>query len=437
MQFALDILVAIHVIVKKKVKIFVDYLNLRDVGLLEMTFALALMLSGFSLGGLPLSVLMWVILLAIVVLQGKMNNFRVYKPLLYLVVYWALHQVVILIADGVNLNVHIQQLIYFAAVFALFPNINIPKLKGCMNWVALISIAGLLYQWSEIARGNMVHQLEIPGLVLDSESIEKMSLRPSSFFQEPSAYTIFMICPLYFALMEKKYVWGISLILSIFLTTSTTGLIISFVILGASFISTGMLKVKSILLGASLVGVLYFALTNLEAFEAGVDKLENTDAETNVRLTQGRYVVSTMEPSEYVFGVPYSSAYSYCKAGRATNVRYFGESVYMPTFWYMLLLYGVVGLILYLNIYIQILRQSRRTFTLIFALCSVLFSSSYTMGIYFIFPLIILLVVVVEDQKYTGMKKQQHIKSWQYKKVITDESPDRLSDFQVNNNNIN
>lgn len=382
-----------------KIGSLLDYLYLRDVGLLEMTFALTPLLCGYNISNLPLSLLMWVFLLTVVLFQRKVNRPQMFRPLVFLVVYWGIHEVFIILSDDVNMNGVIAQLIYFASVFALYPNININKLKGCLNWVAIISIVGLLYQWGDIASGNLVHQLEIPGLTTEIDLAEKVSLRPSSFYAEPAAYVTFMICPLYFALMDKKYIWAIGMILSIFLTTSTTGLIVSFVMLGVSFMSSGKMKPITIIMGAVVIGVLYFALTNLEAFLFGLEKLENTDTESNVRLTQGRYVVSTMNPGEYVFGVPYSTAYNYCQTGRATDVVYYGKSVYMSTFWQMILLYGITGLILYLNIYFQIFRQCRRTLTLIVALCAVLFSSTYVMGVYYIFTLIILLAVTMDFKK--------------------------------------
>jgi len=381
------------------VRKIIEYLHLKDVGLLEMTFALTPMLCGYTISNLTLSLLMWMILLFMVLLQRKVKKPQLFKPLIFLVAYWVVHEVFIILCDDVNMNGVIAQFIYFAAVFTLYPNINIIKLKGSLNWVAIISIVGLLYQWGDIATGNLVHQLEIPGLTTEVDTLEKVSLRPSSFYAEPAAYVAYMICPLYFALMDKKYIWAIGMILSIFLTTSTTGLIVSFIMLGVSILSFGKMKPTTIVLGAILIGVLYLALTNLEAFQFGLEKLENTDTENNVRLAQGRYVVSTMNPGEYVFGVPYSTAYNYCQTGRATEVVYYGKSVYMSTFWQMILLYGAIGLILYLNIYIQIFKQCHRTLTLLAALCAVLFSSTYMMGVYFIFTLIILLSVTMNSKK--------------------------------------
>ena len=371
----------------------VNYLDLKYVGLLEFVFAFTPILSGFSLGRIPLSVLMWVILIGIVVLQGKLNRFKTFKPLLVFIIYWLVHTFVIMIVDDVNINGFIAQIIYFVAVFTIYPALDIKKLKGSLNWVAIISIVGLLFQWQEILRGGTVRPLGLPGLTMAESRLLLESLRPSSFFMEPASYVAFMICPLFFALTEKKYTWVITLILSMFLTTSTTGIVLSFIMLIVNALSARKAKAWTLIFALLIGGGLYYVLMNSSVFEVGVDKVENTDVSTNVRLAQGRYVVSTMQPEEYIFGVLFSTAYNYCSSGRAPNVIYYGKSVFLSTFWEILLLYGLVGLAFYLNVYIQIIKQNRITLTLAIALVAVLFSSGYALGLVYIFTLIMLLVI--------------------------------------------
>lgn len=375
------------------------YLNLNKVGFLEFVFALVPLLSGYGLGNLPLSVLIWVLLLAIVLIKGKLGRIRDFKAFKIFVIYWVVHQFVLFTVDDVNINGFLSTLLYFGAVFVLYPNLDIEKLKGSLNWVALISIFGLLYQWTDIMRGGMVHPLELPGLTMAGSRLTTESLRPSSFFMEPASYVAFMFCPLLFALNDRKYIWTTAIILSMFLTTSTTGLLVSFIMLGVSFLSGRRVRISGIIPIIVIGAGLFYALTNWDVFDYGVNKLETTDTETNVRLTQGPYVVSTMRTEEFFFGAPYSTSYRYCKAGRAPNVVYYGENVYMSTFWLMILLYGIIGLLLYLNVYLQIAKRSRQTLPLIAALTAVLFSSGYALGVPYIHTLIVLLCVVHNNEK--------------------------------------
>lgn len=379
-------------------KNILNYLHLKEVGFLEMTFALTPMLSGFGLMGQPLSFWMWVVLIAIIILRRGQRRFSNFEPLTIFIIYWSFHELYIMLVDDVNFFGVVEQILLFSSVYFLFPNLDLKKLRGCMNWVAILAVAGLLYQWTFILRGQGVHPLELPGLPRSEFFLEKISLRPSSFFNEPAAYVAFMICPLAISLIERKYVWAVAIILSIFLTTSTTGLVLSFVLLGASLFIQKKIKIKTSLGLLIIGGGLFFALTHFDVFEAGVEKVENTDASTNVRLSQGPYIVSTMYPSEWLFGAPYGTAYSYCKSGRAPMVEYYGESVYMPTFWMMLLLYGVIGLLLYLNIYYKLFKSSKTTWPLLACLFATMFSSGYAISGTYVFTLILLLVVARNDK---------------------------------------
>ena len=351
-------------------KKILDYLKLRNVGVLELVFALTPLLMGYSLGALPLSVLMWLIMIGICVIRNGKRKFRTFKPLVWFIVYWAIHQLTWMLLTDLNFNALIAQVIYFSAIFFLYPSMDANKMRGSMNWVAIISILGLLFQWSEIARGNGVHPLEIPGLSMAENRLETDSLRPSSFYMEPAAYVAYMICPLALALIDKKYIWSIVMILTIFLTTSTTGIVLSFILLAASLL-TNKAKGSSILIVLVLgVGMVY-ALNTLEEFSAGLEKLENTDASTNVRLSQGPRVVGSMKTQEYFFGVPFGNAYEYCRSGRFTDVVYYGESVYLATFWDMILRFGIVGLYFYLLIYLKLFKMSRQNWPMLFCLLAI------------------------------------------------------------------
>lgn len=384
------------------------YLCLKDIGVLELVFAFTPMLSGFSFGNIPLSVLMWVVLIVLVFIRNRGIKLRNYAPFTVFVIYWVIHEMIIIFIDDVNLNVIIQQIIFFFSVYALHSYLDKNKLRGSLNWVALVSIAGLIYQWIIIVQGGGVHPLGIPGLSMPENRLEAFSDRPSSFYMEPAAYVAFIICPLALALIDKKYVWAIILILSCFLSTSTTGLILSFVMLGMSLIGhrfSFRTLITIVFIGAGL----YYALINSDVFERGVDKYESTDTETNVRLRNGPSIVSTMESTEYIFGVPYSSPIRYCQSGRAPQAVVHGDFVFMSTFWLMILRFGIVGLILYLYVYWRLLRSNRVTLPMITALCAVLFSSSYGIGSTYIFTLCFLLVLVRSYQFSSQHKNKRNL----------------------------
>ena len=368
------------------------YLNLTRIGIVELLFSFTLLLSGFRLSNIPMTIISWSILILLVFFRQRKIIFENLWPLTILIIYWIFHELFIILVDNVNLNVYLEQIILFISFFFLYPSLNLEKLRGSINWVALISIGGLLYQWTIITSGGGVHPLEIPGLTMSENRLETITIRPSSFFMEPAAYVAFMICPLALALIDKKYIWAVIIILSIFLTTSTTGLILSFVILIMSLINARVNKISIFAMIISGFG-LYYTLTHFDAFKTGVQKYENTDIETTIRLVQGPTVVESMELYEYAFGAPYSSAYNYCKDRNVKGIVYYGKSVYMSTFWFLILRFGITGLLLYLYIYFKVVQSSRLTIPLTTCLLAVMFSSSYAIGGTYIFSLLFLLTI--------------------------------------------
>lgn len=383
----------------KKIYDAIYSLGLTQIGMFEFLFAMALMLGGYSLGSIPMGVSFWAGMMGYTFIKPGENKLLINWPILLLIAYITLRKLFIVFIDN-NSNIFgiLEQLIFFLSILIIYPNINSLKLKGALNLVALIAILGLLYQWSIIAAGGKVHPIELPFLTMDQGRLEGESIRPSSFFMEPAAYVAFMLCPLNLALIEHKYVWSIIIVLSIFLTTSSTGILASFIMIGIFLFSEkGNLKVK---LGFSAIGaILVFSLFYFSAFSSGIEKIEKTDTSDNTRLTQGPKIMSSVDASSYIFGVPYYDAYNYYESNHVSGiVVYGGKSIFLPTFWNLLLLHGIVGVLLYVNIYWFLFKKSRFTRPLLGYLIAVLFSSGYMMGGTWVFTTIILFTLANQDK---------------------------------------
>lgn len=373
-----------------------DYLNIRQAGGIELFFSTLLILSGYSFNGVPLQVVLWC-LLFVLLLTKKKHKKTVFRPLVILIVYFLVHDFVYLYNANGNVNVFIMQIVYFGCMMMAINVFDINRLKGSLNVVAIISMVGLLYQWGIIAAGGGVHPIQIPFLYMAESRLESLSIRPSSFFMEPAAYVEFMYIPLIFSLLDRKFVWTAIIILSEFLTTSTTGLLTSFIML-IVYVFTQKVGLKIRFFTLLLGGTMLFSLTHLEAFKGSTEKLDNTDVETNMRLSQGPYVVSTMTPGEMVCGASYSSAYQYCRAGRAPFVVFYDEEVFMSTTWKLILIYGFIGLFLYLLFYYKLARGNRETIPLVVCLVAVMFSSGYGVGASFVYSGIPLLLLNYKKQ---------------------------------------
>lgn len=374
-----------------------DYLNIRQAGGIELFFSTLLIFSAYSFNGIPLQVVLWCLLFVLLLTKKKCKR-NVFRPLVILFVYILIHDFIYLFIANGNVNAFIMQIVYFGCMIMAINVFDINKLKGSLNVIAIISMIGLLYQWGIIAAGGGVHPIEIPFLDMEKNRLESFSVRPSSFFMEPAAYVEFMYIPLMFSLIDKKFIWTAIIIISEFLTTSTTGLLTSFIMLIA-YIFTQKVSIKIRLFTLLLGGAMLFSLTHVEAFKGSTEKLDNTDVETNVRLTQGPYVVSTMNREEIICGAPYSSAYQYCSSGRAPYVVYYGKEVYMSTTWRLILIYGFIGLYLYLLFYYKIIRENRETIPLVACLIVIMFSSGFGVGLSFVYSGIPLLLLCYKKEK--------------------------------------
>lgn len=373
-----------------------DYLNIRQAGGIELYFATLLIFSAYSFNDVPLQVVLWC-LLFVLLLKKKRRNNAVFRPLIILAIYILFHDFVYLFVANGNVNAFIMQIVYFGCMIMSINVFDTNKLKGSLNVIAIISMAGLIYQWVLIAVGNSVHPIQIPFLDMGKSRLESLSIRPSSFFMEPAAYVEFMYIPLLFSLVDRKFIWTAVIFISEFLTTSTTGLLTSFIMLIA-YIFTQKVSFKIRFLTLLLGWAMLFSLTHFEAFKGSTEKLDNTNVETNMRLSQGPYVVSTMNTNEMIFGAPYSSAYQYCCSGRAPDVVFYDEEVFMSTTWKLILIYGVVGLFLYLMFYYKLARGNREIIPLVVCLIAVMFSSGYGLGLSFVYSSIPLLLLYYKKQ---------------------------------------
>ncbi len=385
--------------------------SLKNLGWAEMLVALMPILGAYYLGPVPFSFWIATILIIVSLLMGKKKNRRrawsIMLPLFIFMAYYIIHELVLyLVADSVNLNNRIEKIVFMLCIIFAVPFLDLKKLTASLNLVSLICILGLLYQMIILWGNGYVRPLSIPGLQMSQNRFETLSERPSSFFMEPAAYAFYMYVPMALSLLNKKYWWTGVLIVTTLMTTSTTGLFASFIILASYMITQGLFKGRNIVI-LLFATALLFAFENLSIFNTGLNKLENTDWETNVRIQQGPRIVATMNVGEFPFGAPYDGAYNYVMDGRIPGgeVEFYGEAVFMSTFWQMILTLGVVGLVLYLLVFLSIAKKNKHTIPLVVCLIVIMFTGTMYLGVNFCYSCIILYVLAIQ---YRPIKMIRH-----------------------------
>ena len=292
-----------------------------------------------------------------------------------------------------DFNLIIGYVICVVSLLILAPALDVRKLEGSINWVALICVMGLLYHVYNIVSGTLPETILLPFFRNDRVITESLmgtaSVRPRSFFVEPQAYVSFIIVPLAIALHKKKFIWSSVLLISALLSLSTTGIAYAAIMVLAYLFtqkSPVYFKISAVVLSV----LLFFAFTRMDFFAMGLNKLENTTADSDLRLYQGRAIVETMPSTYYLFGAPYSSVISYVKAGLASKVDLvtYGDIVFMPTFWFMIFSYGAVGFMLYALFYIKIFKHKKFLLPYLACLVGGLFTNTDgSLGAMFLFQL--------------------------------------------------
>lgn len=383
---------------------FLDYLHLREVGLLEMLIAFFPILLGYTISGLPLGIVLCTLLVLVLFLRkGSRKNWR-RNPILWFLVFMVVHDIFLLSvinnAQGVFLNSLIGQCAYLVAAIVVGNDLNYNKLRGSVNWVSLLCMGGMLYHFSLVLRGMSFQPIMLPFMPEQTETSRFLHeyYRPTSFFQEAQSYASYMLVTLFMALVERKYIWSVLIAITIFMSSSTTGLVTVFIIFALVALSGSTSKNKRFITVLFMFviggGLLYFLLRS-GLFEQGTTKMfdEAANMDEEIRLVQGPMIVGSMSFTDWIFGVPYANAYQYCMArGIAGSVIIYGEnSMFVPTFWLMLIRYGIVGLLLYLNIYWYYYRLDKTIRPYIISLILLLFTNPDFVGGMFAYSMFVII----------------------------------------------
>lgn len=387
----------------------IDYFYLKDIGFLELLFSMYIILCGYSTP-ISASVLFVIVMDLLAIYRTKGIHHVIYKPLQYFFLFFLIHDVITMIiapdATFSSINALIGTLIILYSIPIIVNAININKLKGSLNVVAIVSVLGMIYHAGILATGGIPSPLTIPFMPFQfgNEDYSMELFRPTSFFIEPQAYVSFILVPLFISLIDKKYLWSVVLLFSMLLSTSTTGIITSFLIIALYMTSQKIGYAKLILMGVVLFG-LYYLLINTTIFTQGVEKLQGTDFSSSVRVSQGLEIVKKMDGSEYLFGASYMTIPGFAiNRGLGTMIE--NNNAFMSTVWFMLLRFGAVGLFLYLYIFIAALKKNRQLRPYIVIYIVTMFSNTDTIGGFFAFSCIVVLVFLFKENQLNTNKNE-------------------------------
>lgn len=371
----------------------IEYFHLKDIGAYELLFALYPILAGYKYS-FPLFALL-LFLMAIWGCAKSKSRILFPKPLLCLAIYVFIHELVLRMLLNKIPGYFDNNILSYAIVLVSIPFIasalNYKKIVGSMYLIAVVCMIGLVYQYMLMMAGGDVHPIKLPFMPEMEETSRLYSIlsRPSSFFWEPQSYCSFMMIPQFLALSEKKIEWASIITFSMLLSGSTTGIITSAVMI-ILYVFWGeiskTMRTRLLFLAVAIGSV--FTYSSL--FDKGREKLENVDYESTSRLYNGPVLVAHMPTSDLFFGGVSASVPDYYFEGKAPGAilleKY--DSIYISSIWFAIVKLGLVGLLLYLAVYILPMKRNKSIRFYLIPLILTLFSNPDFIGPIFAFELI-------------------------------------------------
>ena len=337
----------------------------------------------FNTGLLCLTILIFFTIVQQLVI--KKLNVLIFQPLLLFTGFYIVHQIIYFFIIP---NVSIQYLtsitgfiISILTIYLLAPTLDYCKLKNSLYIVTIISFCGLVYHVMEIASGQGVSPILLPFLpepnYEDARFLERF--RPVSFFMEPQALVSFMLMPLYLSLCERDYLITAIVFITMMMSTSTTGMIVS-VLMILFFLFTQKVPFKTKCTFIILMSVIGLSIVNSEIFQFGLEKLQDTDS-SNIRLSNGPSLVAITPVTDLIMGIPGENILSYYGSGvsaKGVEVEQNGDYyfIYVPALWNVLLTLGVCGVFVFLRIYYKITKLNKITLPFILTIVITFFGVS-------------------------------------------------------------
>lgn len=392
----------------KKIRKFFD---IQSFGWLEFIIALYPIMSSYNYGMflMYLAIPLFLSLFLVLVYPKRQRGYE-YNTFYYFVLYLFAHFLLWIPIIGnppsYYYNQNIQFFIIILSVIAILPYLNLQKLVSSINLVGLICACGMVYQSVEILMGRTVSTIPLPFLPSPDETSRIFSIienRPVSFFTEPQTYVSYMIVPLFLALSKKNLTWALIISVTILLSGSTTGIAMIAIMFVAYLLTSKVGKFYRILLVAVLIGLGYFLLSS-ELTTAGVDKMNDTNLSENVRVINGFLVAKALSISDFIFGITFANATDFCYTNGITGsvILDVNGNVFISGFWIALIRYGIIGLLLYLNLYLQIIKLDKTIFPFWLCIVIALLTNPDFLGANFLFILLFSYTYV----KQRNIKKQ-------------------------------
>lgn len=392
-----------------------SYIGIGKIGWLELMIALYPILAGYGYGSFQLAFGVLLIIDLGILFSRRicvLNN----TPLALLFSFIVLHDILFLFVipnvTSYYVNSLVATIIYVVSVFIIAPHLDYYKLKSSIMLVAIVCMGGMIYHVSLISLGQSVSPIKLPFLpdLPKTSRLFAIIERPTSFFWEPQSYASFMLVPLFFMLREKKLVLVTLIAATIFVSTSTTGLVLSVLMIFLSMIQNSNNRFGGIILGACVILLLIYFLLNSSYTTSSLEKLEATNIEESNRIINGYLIATDMSFSDLIMGIPFANEQD------AYDLGYFHVPLivmadgvlFISAIWICLIRYGLICTVLFVLSYYYLYKMDRKLLPYLTCILIALFSNPDFIGSSYVFQLLIMLTMIQHDKKISYLKQNEN-----------------------------
>lgn len=334
--------------------------------LIEYLLPFFILLSQYQVGVLNISYFLLVIIGVIFTFERALKiSFPSYYKLFAIFLFYIIIRDLIRIALGTdNFQTQINRIFeYFVVYIFVFivctQNFSEDKLYKVWKIAGVIFAIGLVYQFVQIYFfGKTILPISIiPGYSIRPPELISQS-RPSSFFAEPAAFVNAIIPLEFIALKRKDFNWAIFVTISILLSGSTTGVILSILLWTIKLLNNEIsLRTRFMMIIIALSMCLLFI--NLNIFSVSLTKfldVLNGGSTFGSRILVGFEVVKRQSLIELIFGTNYNDVEHFV----TDHIGQFSNSLYVITYWKndrlflntfsrLIFQYGIIGFVLFIS----------------------------------------------------------------------------------------
>ena len=340
----------------------------KKISLMESFIPLFCLINQYEIAGFHLGLIC--VITVVIIYSIKYKEFYLYKPLFIFFLFMIVHDFFRVFITGFSTGLWVERVLYLLILSCIYKKVDEENLFRVWKNIGIIVMAGIFYQSFQVyILGQSVSTINIfPFLQSNSENYLLGYDRPHSFFLEPAAYCTWILPLLCMCMKRKKHIWMVFISISILLSTSSTGILMTGVIwLFYAFVSArseGKYINSLMIVGVLIIGI--GAFSNLSIFSMALNKLTNisvTNTSNSVRLVLGFQLFWAAPLIYKVLGIPYMNVENYMRSGEVVlskyklslNVSYLG---FVNAIGNCMLIYGVFGWLLYLKLFWNIWKES-------------------------------------------------------------------------------